>query len=95
MKGSTRHIRNCRPSDTGKSKMVGRGNGMTPNAHVVELRGLGAQCRPCTTIKKPVMHGSYETAGAPAESSKKQFRIFRLPCAWGRGVESCPILVAS
>src|SRR5882762_3723325 len=32
----------------------------------------------------PVMHGSYETAAAPAESSrKKQFRIFRLPCAGG------------
>jgi hypothetical protein len=32
----------------------------------------------------PVMHGSYETAEAPAESSrKKQFRIFRLPCAGG------------
>jgi hypothetical protein len=32
----------------------------------------------------PVMHSSYETAAAPAESSrKKQFRIFRLPCAGG------------
>jgi len=25
MKGNTRHIRDCRPSDTGKSKMIGRG----------------------------------------------------------------------
>ena len=48
-----------------------------------------SSARPCTAIT-PVMHGSYGKVGAPAESSKKQFLIFRLPCAWGRGGRNLP-----
>src|SRR6266850_2820772 len=54
------------------------------------LGAVGRSASPSLSLKPmfepltPVRHGSYETAAAPAESSrKKQFRIFRLPCAGG------------
>src|SRR5712692_6528073 len=65
---------------------------MAPDAHVVELQGLGAQGPSLYHLYHlpPVMHGSYGTAAAPAESSRKN--IFGFFARLVRGREGARIL---
>ena len=69
---------------------------LAPDAHVVELRGLGAQCPSLYYHDADQAQFLREIRGpGQAEPRRKTFVVFRLPCTRGRGVESCPVLVAS